>query len=117
MKYFNRNIKKSIRFTEEEWTEIERNADACGLKPGPYCRQLILGHKPRQRMTREEMEAINTLGDARADLIRINNVLKKKTEDEKHRLFGNYSFMRAWIDAVAFLINRWKEIIDKFNQI
>ncbi len=117
MKTINRNKKMDIRFTDEEYSEIVNNAIACGLKPGPYCRQLILGYKPRQRMTREEMEAINTLGDARADLIRINNVLKKKTEDEKLRLFGNFSFMRAWIAAVEYLINKWKEIIDRFNQI
>ncbi len=112
----NRDKKIDIRFTEEEYSEIERNAIACNLKPGPYCRQIILGYKPRVRMTKEQMEALNNLGDARADLIRINNVLKKKSEEEKHHLFGNFSFMRAWIDAVTYLIGKWKEIIDRFNQ-
>lgn len=112
----NRDERLTIRFTKEEKAEIQEKAAACGLKPNEYCRRLILGHKPRLRMTREEIDAINTLGDARADLIRINNVLKKKTEDFKLQLFGSTSFIRTWMLAVANLIDTWKGIMDRFNQ-
>ncbi len=115
-KHANRSVHKDIRFTEEEFKEIEKNAAACGISTSEYCRRLILGHKPRQRMTKEEMDAINTLGDARADLIRINNVLKKKSEDFKLQLFGSISFIRMWMKAVATLIDTWKGIMDRFNQ-
>ncbi len=92
-KHKNRDERLTIRFTNEEKAEIIEKANACGLKPNEYCRRLILGHKPRLRMTQEEIDAINTLGDARADLIRINNVLKKKSEDFKLQLFGSISFI------------------------
>ncbi len=115
-KHKNRDERLTIRFTNEEKAEIIEKANACGLKPNEYCRRLILGHKPRLRMTQEEIDAINTLGDARADLIRINNVLKKKSEDFKLQLFGSISFIRLWMQAVGTLIDTWKGIMDRFNQ-
>ena len=115
-KHKNRDERLTIRFTNEEKAEIIEKANACGLKPNEYCRRLILGHKPRLRMTQEEIDAINTLGDARADLIRINNVLKKKSEDFKLQLFGSISFIRLWMQAVGHLIDTWKRIMNRFNQ-
>lgn len=115
-KHKNRDERLTIRFTNEEKAEIIEKANACGLKPNEYCRRLILGHKPRLRMTQEEIDAINTLGDARADLIRINNVLKKKSEDFKLQLFGSISFIRLWMQAVGNLIDTWKGIMNRFNQ-
>lgn len=112
----NRDERLTIRFTNEEKAEIIEKANACGLKPNEYCRRLILGHKPRLRMTQEEIDAINTLGDARADLIRINNVLKKKSEDFKLQLFGSISFIILWMQAVGNLIDTWKGIMNRFNQ-
>lgn len=115
-KHKNRDERLTIRFTNEEKAEIIEKANACGLKPNEYCRRLILGHKPILRMTQEEIDAINTLGDARADLIRINNVLKKKSEDFKLQLFGSISFIRLWMQAVGNLIDTWKGIMNRFNQ-
>lgn len=115
-KHKNRDERLTIRFTNEEKAEIIDKANACGLKPNEYCRRLILGHKPRLRMTQEEIDAINTLGDARADLIRINNVLKKKSEDFKLQLFGSISFIILWMQAVGNLIDTWKGIMNRFNQ-
>ena len=115
-KHKNRDERLTIRFTNEEKAEIIEKANACGLKSNEYCRRLILGHKPRLRMTQEEIDAINTLGDARADLIRINNVLKKKSEDFKLQLFGSISFIRLWMQAVGNLIDTWKGIMNRFNQ-
>ena len=115
-KHKNRDERLTIRFTNEEKAEIIEKANACGLKPNECCRRLILGHKPRLRMTQEEIDAINTLGDARADLIRINNVLKKKSEDFKLQLFGSISFIRLWMQAVGNLIDTWKGIMNRFNQ-
>lgn len=115
-KHKNRDERLTIRFTNEEKAEIIEKANVCALKPNEYCRRLILGHKPRLRMTQEEIDAINTLGDARADLIRINNVLKKKSEDFKLQLFGSISFIRMWMQAVGTLIDTWKGIMNRFNQ-
>ena len=115
-KHKNRDERLTIRFTNEEKAEIIEKANACGLKPNEYCRRLILGHKPRLRMTQEEIDAINTLGDARADLIRINNVLKKKSEDFKLQLFGSISFIILWMQAVGNLIDTWKGIMNRVNQ-
>ena len=56
------------------------------------------------------MEALNSLAFARTDLINISNVLAKKTEAEKLKLFKTERFMRWWIDSVAELIQHWYSI-------
>ena len=115
-KHKNRDERLTIRFTNEEKAEIIEKANACGLKPNEYCRRLKIGHKPRLRMTQEEIDAINTLADERADLIRINKKKKKKSEDFKLQLFGSISFIRLWMQAVGNLIDTWKGIMNRFNQ-
>jgi len=69
-----------------------------------------LKHRPRMRLTKEEVDALNSLAIARTDLIKISNVLSKKTAEEKARFFKNEKFMRWWIDAVAGLIQHWYSI-------
>ena len=115
-KHKNRDERLTIRFTNEEKAEIIEKANACGLKPNEYCRRLILGHKPRLRMTQEEIDAINTLGEERAEHNRTKNMLKKKSEDFKLQLFGSISFIILWMQAVGNLIDTWKGIMNRFNQ-
>ena len=62
------------------------------------------------RLTKEEVDALNSLAIARTDLIKISNVLSKKTAEEKARFFKNEKFMRWWIDAVAGLVQHWYSI-------
>lgn len=74
-----------------------------------------LKHHPRKRLTSDEVEALNSLAIARTDLIKISNVLSKKTAEEKARFFKNEKFMRWWIDAVAGLIQHWYSIEENIS--
>ena len=92
---------------------VDRGAASVAAFPeGAFC---LYGGGPERnirhrKLTKEEVDALNSLAIARTDLIKISNVLSKKTAEEKARFFKNEKFMRWWIDAVAGLIQHWYSI-------
>ena len=105
-----------IRLTEEEYEMVIKKATECGLTLSSYGRKLCQGHRPSRRLTQDEMQALNSLSDARADLIRIQNTLKSKPDEVKKQYFRDATFMRLWIASVDKLIVRWGQIRDSINQ-
>ena len=110
-----RNRHIDIRLTEEEYKMIVEKAAKCGLTLSNYGRKLLQNHHPSKRLSDEEVQGLNS--DARADLIRIQNILKGKPDEIKKRYFRDENYMRAWIEAVNRLIARWGQIRDSINQI
>ena len=100
----------TFRCTDEDFCKLQELAEECGLSLSRYVVETGLKHHPRKRLTKEEVEALNSLAFARTDLINISNVLAKKTEAEKLKLFKTEKFMRWWIDSVAELIQHWYSI-------
>ena len=100
----------TFRCTDEDFEKLQELAEECGLSLSRYVVETGLKHHPRKRLTKEEVEALNSLAFARTDLINISNVLTKKTEAEKLKLFKTEKFMRWWIDSVAELIQHWYSI-------
>jgi hypothetical protein len=100
----------SFRCTEEVWTQLKAQAKECGLSVNRYLTETGLKHHPRQRLTKEEVDALNSLVYARTDLIKISNVLQGKTEEEKLKLFRTEKLMTWWIKESAKLIQRWYDI-------
>ena len=100
----------SFRCTEEVWTQLKAQAKECGLSVNRYLTETGLKHHPRQRLTKEEVDALNSLAYARTDLIKISNVLQGKTAEEKLKLFNSEKLMTWWIKASAKLIKRWYDI-------
>lgn len=111
-----RTYRIDIRLTEAEHASIIMKAKACGMRKSTYARKVFSEHKPRLRMTAEERDALNSLTDARGDLLRIRNILKGVPDDVKLYYFRDESFMRYWVDAVNSLIIRWKEIADNLKR-
>lgn len=105
-----------IRLTEEEYEMVVKKATECGMTLSSYGRKLFQGHQPSRRLTQDEMQALNSLSDARADLIRIQNTLKGKPDEVKKQYFRDVTFMRLWIASVDKLIVRWGQIRDSINQ-
>ena len=62
----------SFRCTEEVWTQLKAQAKECGLSVNRYLTETGLKHHPRQRLTKEEVDALNSLTYARTDLIKIS---------------------------------------------
>ena len=100
----------AYRCTDEERQRLQTLAGECGLPVSRYVVEAALMHHPRQRLTKDEVEALNSLIVARADLIKVSNVLSKKTDEEKRLYFRSEKFMRWWIEAVAGLIRHWYSI-------
>ena len=105
----------SFRCTDEVWAQFKTLAKACGLSVNRYLTETGLKHHPRQRLTKEEVDALNSLVFARTDLINISNVLAKKTAEEKLKLFRTEKFMTWWIRAVTKLIQHWKSIEENIS--
>ncbi len=100
----------AFRCTDAEHHRLQTLARECGLSLSRYVVETGLKHHPRQRLTKEEVEALNSLVLARADLIKVSNVLSKKTDEEKRLYFRSEKFMRWWVDAVTGLVRHWYSI-------
>ena len=100
----------AFRCTDEVWSQLKALAKECGISLNRYLTETGLKHHPRQRLTKEEVDALNSLVYARTDLIKISNLLAKKTEEEKLKLFRTEKFM-AW----AELIQHWYSIEENIS--
>lgn len=100
----------SFRCTDEEWKELLSLAEECGISFSRYVVETGLNHHPRKRLTAEEVHAIDSLIDARQDLIKIRNILAGLSDGEKAKYFRSEKFMRWWTDATAELVRHWYSI-------
>ena len=105
----------AFRCTDEVWSQLKALAKECGISLNRYLTETGLKHHPRQRLTKDEVEALNSLVFARTDLIRITSVLAKKTEEEKLKLFKSGKFMTWWIKSVVELIQHWYSIEENIS--
>ena len=100
----------SFRCTDEDWKELKKLAKICGISIGKYLVETGKKHHPRQRLTPEESKVLNSLTEARTDLIKIRSKLRKATPEEKPKYFKSVKFMKWWVEAVERLIKHWYSI-------
>ena len=100
----------AFRCTDEVWSQLKELAKECGISLNRYLTETGLKHHPRQRLTKEEVDALNSLAFARTDLIKISNALSNMTDGEKLKLFKSEKFMIWWIKSVAELVQHWYSI-------
>ena len=105
----------AFRCTEEVWLQLKELAKECGISLNRYLTETGWKHHPRQRLTKEEVDALNSLVYARTDLIKIANVLSKMTDEEKLKLFKTEKFMTWWIKSVAELNQHWYSIEENIS--
>ena len=105
----------AFRCTDEVWSQLKELAKECGISLNRYLTETGLKHHPRQRLTKEEVDALNSLAIARTDLIKISNVLSKMTVEEKLKLFKSEKFMTWWIKSVAELVQHWYSIEENIS--
>ena len=105
----------SFRCTDEVWSQLKVLAWECGISLNRYLTETGLKHHPRQRLTKEEVDALNSLAIARTDLIKISNVLSNMTDEEKLKLFKSEKFMAWWIKSVAELVQHWYSIEENIS--
>ena len=105
----------AFRCTDEVWSQLKELAKECGISLNRYLTETGLKHHPRQRLTKDEVDALNSLAFARTDLIKISNVLSKMTDEEKLKLFKSEKFMTWWIKSVAELVQHWYSIEENIS--
>jgi hypothetical protein len=105
----------AFRCTDEVWSKLKELAKDCGISLNRYLTETGLKHHPRKRLTKDEVNALNSLAFARTDLIKITNVLQGKTEEEKLKYFKAEKFMSWWIKASAELIQHWYSIEENLS--
>lgn len=105
----------SFRCTDEVWSKLKELAKDCGISLNRYLTETGLKHHPRKRLTKDEVDALNSLAFARTDLIKITNVLQGKTEEEKLKYFKAEKFMSWWIKASAEFIQHWYSIEENIS--
>ena len=105
----------AFRCTDEVWLQLKTLAKECGISLNRYLTETGLKHHPRQRLTKEEVEALNSLAIARTDLIKISNVLSNMTDEGKLKLFKSEKFMIWWIKSVAELVQHWYSIEENIS--
>ena len=105
----------AFRCTDEVWSQLKELAKECGISLNRYLTETGLKHHPRQRLTKQEVDALNSLAIARTDLIKISNVLSTMTDGEKLKLFKSEKFMAWWIKSVAELVQHWYSIEENIS--
>lgn len=85
----------SFRCTDKDWKELKRLAKECGMSIGKYLVETGKKHHPRQRLTPEESKALNSLTEARTDLIKVRSKLHDASPEEKQKMFRSATFMNG----------------------
>ena len=83
----------AFRCTDEVWSQLKALAKECGISLNRYLTETGLKHHPRQRLTREEVDA----------------------DEEKLKLFRTEKFMTWWIRSSAELIQHWYSIEENIS--
>ena len=84
-KYTSRLI---VRLTPQLHKEIAEYAALCGLTTSAYARKRLEGKYPKQRLTDKEMEALNSLSDARGDIQKFCSASSKDVRLRNVRTFS-----------------------------
>ena len=111
----NRHI--DVRFTDDEFNHVLKNARLSGRSKSIYLHDIALGHKPSLLMTAEQQEALKGLTGARAELVYIRNALHALPQTERKKLFKRADFMERWLQGVNDIIREWSNIRNRFIEM
>lgn len=72
-----KNFRIDFRCTEEEFYAIEETARSCSMSKSDYVRQVVLGFRPKKKLTNDELQLLQDVRKATSDLQHINNYFSK----------------------------------------
>lgn len=88
--------------SEDELEAIRQTARDCGLSMSMYCRKVVLGFRPKYRLTKEDIRLMQEVRKVKADLQRIANYFK----------YGNHQLL---MEELAKVINKLKKSLYDCN--
>lgn len=89
--------------SEDEKRAIDKTAKECGMSTSKYCKRVILGYKPKYRLTPENLKLLQDVRKATADLTHITSYFK----------YGNHQLL---MDEVKKIVNNLKGILYDCNR-
>ena len=107
-----RDKRLEARVTQEEYGKVKDLAEQCGMSVSKYTRKCTLGHRPNHHLTEKECEALCSLVDARADILKIRSQVSNMNKDQRALYFGNPRFVEEWMKLTLPIIERWSQIIN-----
>ena len=64
--------------SEDELRAIRQTAADCGMSMSMYCKKVVLGFKPKYRLSEEDISMMQEVRKVKADLQRIANYLRTR---------------------------------------
>lgn len=89
--------------SEEEQKKIVETARSCGLPTSGYCKRVILGYRPKERLKPEEVELLQDVRKVKADLQRMANFFRA----------SNYQMV---VEELLKIINKLKVVLYDCNR-
>lgn len=114
MKRYPKDRHIDVRFTEDEFNRVLKNAQLSGRSKSIYLHDIAIVHNPSLPMTAEQQEALKGLTGARAELVYVRNALHALPQAERKKLFKRADFMERWLQGVNDIIREWSHIRDRF---
>lgn len=101
-----------IRLTPSESEAIKKKAKESGKSLSNFGREALKETKIYARLTDKQCEALNSLSDARADLVNVRNALNSTPDVLKSRLFANPKFMQEWLVGVDKIAAHCEDVLE-----
>jgi hypothetical protein len=107
-----RNKHLTIRFSGEQRSAIEGDAERAGLSTGSYARQVLLGADPPRQVRRPIVERrelarlLGALGQVGNNVNQLARASNQGAEVDRTALLGALSDLRAVRDAVLVALGR-----------
>lgn len=96
-----KSVVVTVKMSPDEIERLDSLASRCGLSRSAYLRLTSLGFRPMAAMTPGEMEAVQVIAGARADLVNHLNALRGLSRTERLKVFTDPSFMTRWVSHLV----------------
>ncbi len=108
-----------IRLTASEKKIIDKKADETGVPVSAFCRKVLAGYEPKQRLSPEERKLADNIDTLTENVKKFNNALKgwtkNMTTEDRNKFILNGKTMGAWSEIVEEIYICVKELLEKLD--
>lgn len=108
-----------IRLTPSEKNMIDKKADETGIPVSAFCRKVLTGYEPKQRLSPEERKLGDNIDTLSESVKKFNNALKGWTKDmtieDRNKFILNGKTLGAWSEIVEEIYKCEKELLEKLD--
>lgn len=108
-----------IRLTPNEKKVIEDKVEKTGLTVSAFCRKILAGYEPKQRLSPEERKLADNIDTLTETVKKFNNALKGWTKDmtkeDRNKFILNGKTLGTWSEIVVEIYQCEKELLEKLD--